>query len=439
MKRGWYALALILLVLSLFFRQMVLIIGCSLLLVVLLLIDIWSTFCLTNLSYRRCFSQRRASFGEEILLTQVLENAKLLPLPWVEVSDRVPLALVFRGLSPHLVPDGRRVIIESLFSPRWYERITRSYRVRCLARGVHAFGPALLRSGDLFGFVSRQQELDDREQLLVYPPIVPLTQLGLEARHPFGGRRMPQRLLEDPTRVGGIRDYRPGDELRRVHWKATARVRRLQSKIYDASATHTLVLFLNMSSHLSAHELEPAQELKELAICVAASVADWAFKAGYAVGLYCNGMLSGLEGGEVLPGGVVGQPEQRQREPRGQPPASIIRFPPASGARQRQRILEALARAEPYYGEPIEAVIGAERARLPFGSTAILVTSTVNEALLMALKRLQSAGHSPCLLCVGQVPIARMPGILVQHIGGAGTWRAILDSFEQGRGAPSSA
>jgi hypothetical protein len=49
-----------------------------------------------------------------------------------------------------------------------------------------------------------------------------ITRFGLPARHPFGNQRAPRRLLEDPAHVIGIRDYVYGDELRRVHWKATA-------------------------------------------------------------------------------------------------------------------------------------------------------------------------------------------------------------------------
>ncbi|WP_322480797.1 DUF58 domain-containing protein [Thermogemmatispora sp.] len=433
MKRSWYFFALIPLVVSIVFHQLLLMVIGLLFLLILLLVDIWATFCLTNLRYKRAFSQQRACFGEEIVLTQVVENAKLLPLPWLEVSDRVPLALIFHGLRPHLVSDGRRAIIESLFSPRWYERITRSYRIRCLARGVHTFGPAVLRSGDLFGFVSRRQELDNREQILVYPPIVPLSQLGLPARHPFGERRAPWRLLEDPARISGIRDYRQGDELRRIHWKATARVMSLQSKIYETSTTYTLVLFLNISLHLSPLDLAINQDLKELAICVTASVADWGLREGYAVGLYCNGMLADLEHSREL-----AQQIEDQQWKRTEALSKVIRLPPASGPKQRQHILETLARVEPYYGDPIEVIMSAESTRLPFGATVILVTSTLNEALLTVLERLRHSGHPVGLLSIGQVPMVKVPGMLVQHIGGEETWRTILALYERGQSRPGS-
>ena len=83
-------------------------------------------------------------------------------------------------------------------------------------------------SGDVFGFFSKEDTFTNWQYLLVYPLVVPLTRFSLPARHPFGDRRAPRRLLEDPARVIGVRDYAYGDSLRCVHWKATARTMQLQ-------------------------------------------------------------------------------------------------------------------------------------------------------------------------------------------------------------------
>src|SRR5205807_299467 len=113
-------------------------------------------------------------------------------------------------------------------------------------------------------------------------------------------RRAPRRLLEDPSRVIGVRDYAYGDDMRRVHWKATARTMQLQSKVYEATTTYTLVMFLNIATQLDAYfGIHP--ELQELAICAAASITDWALNTGYAVGLYANSIMYMPELGMMLP------------------------------------------------------------------------------------------------------------------------------------------
>jgi uncharacterized protein (DUF58 family) len=419
MTRSWYYLGLAVSAGGILLRQPLLLISGLLALAILLVSDIWASCCLLGLRYRRQLSESRVLFGEEITLSFSIENAKLLPLPWVEVEETIPATLLFQGRRPRVSMSGERAIVESLFSPRWYERITRHYRVRCLARGVHTFGPTRLRTGDVFGLVSREVQLANWQYLLVYPLVVPLMRFGLPARHPFGDQRAPRRLLEDPARVSGIRDYRYGDELRRVHWKASARAMRLQSKVYEATTTYTLALFLNVLPRLDTQVFSVHPELQELAICAAASICAWALNEGYAIGLYANTMLYQPETDSLpLPGGAGFRAGDALRR--------CVRLPPASGEEQRRRLMEALARIESFYGVSIEEVLRAERRHLPVGATVVLITSAVSEDLLDALTQLRRGGHSVNVLYVGSGPQpARLPGINCLHIGGEETWRAL--------------
>ena len=119
-------------------------------------------------------------------------------------------------------------------------------------------------------------------------PAVGQAELGLPARHPFGDFDTPRRFIEDPLRLVGARDYVPGDSFRRIHWKATARRRELQTKILDPSSSNPLAIFLNVrtSPYLGVN-----RDVLELAITTAASVAHWGWEAGHPVGLYVNTVL----------------------------------------------------------------------------------------------------------------------------------------------------
>jgi uncharacterized protein (DUF58 family) len=310
---------------------------------------------------------------------------------------------------------------------RWYERITRRYTVTCHARGVHAFGPTIARSGDLFGFIERQETLENRRYLIVYPLIVPLSSFRLPARHPFGERRAPRRLLEDPARVIGVRDYAYGDELRRVHWKATARTLHLQSKVYEPTTTYTLVTFLNVSTQFNAY-FNQYPEMLELSVCAAASVAAWALDEGYAVGLYVNSLpytpeagtsQAALERQTLDQAGSVRLATSSRSTFR----KKLLRVPPASGTEQRKRLMDALARVQSFSSGSIEELIQSEHTHLPTGATIVVITSTVSDPLLDALKRLRQAGHAVTILLVGNQPLARhLAGIQVHSIGGDETW-----------------
>lgn len=432
MNRKWYYSALAIILLSLVIRQPVLLLLGILALLVLASTDIWANYCMRNLRYVRRLSEQRVLFGEEFTFSITLENAKLLPLPWLEIEEAIARSLAFSSRNAPVRQGSESVVMESLFSLRWYERVTRRYTVTCMQRGVHAIGPTTLRSGDVFGFLSRQETLANREYLLVYPMVVPLTRFSLPARHPFGDYKAPRRLLEDPSRVVGVRDYQYGDELRRVHWKATARTMQLQSKVYQPTTTYTMVIFLNVMQQLDVwYGIHP--ELQELAICAAASVANWALDEGLAVGLYANAMMYIPEIGMKLPAPgeageeavslemIVAEELQRRR----------IHLPPAGNEDQRKRILETLARVQTYFGSPMEDLIQAERTRLPAGATVVVITSTISEPLIESLARTQSAGHSVTILFVGDTPISKhLAGISVYHIGGEATWKQFMAQAE---------
>lgn len=426
----WYLLGFALLVAGIVLHQPLFVVLGMLLLLVLSITDIWAKYCLHDLHYQRSFSEQRVLFGEEITLSLTIENAKLLPLPWLEIEDLTPHALKIKDQElRHAIHNSMRVL-DCLFSPSWYERVTRRYAVQCNTRGVHTFGPTILRSGDVFGFTSQEMELSNRQFVLVYPLIMPLTRFGLPARHPFGDQRAQRRLLEDPSRVIGIRDYQYGDGLRRVHWKATARTLHMQSKVYEPTTTYTLVIFLNLESRLDMHYgIYP--ELQELSICAAASVTNWAIDNSYAVGFYANTIMY-LPDEEISTHTKQGEEQDLETALTAQLRRRRISIPISSSGEQRQHILEALARIQGFFGSNIEDIIQTERSRLPAGATIVFVTSTLSEQMIDKLLQLRRGGHAVTILFVGETPApAKLAGLTIYHIGGEATWRALTASYNQ--------
>ncbi len=93
MKKQWYYLCIAIIIMSLLIRQPLLLVVGLLGALVLLATDTWAKYCLQDLRYQRQFSEQRVLFGEEITLSLSVENAKLLPLPWLEIEDSVPRTL----------------------------------------------------------------------------------------------------------------------------------------------------------------------------------------------------------------------------------------------------------------------------------------------------------------------------------------------------------
>jgi uncharacterized protein (DUF58 family) len=382
---------------SLLLREAQLFIIACILLLVAAVSHLWERYCLTGLSYRRTLGQERAFFGEAVPLTVEIVNEKPLPLAWVEIEDTVPgghISLQPAHVSPSHIP-GRR-LLTMLLSVRWFERVRRHYTLTCAARGVHTFGPATVRTGDVFGLGTQELELDHEDYLLVYPKIVPLDRLGLPASSPFGD--VPVRhqwLFEDPMRTVGVRDYRPGDSPRRLHWKATARApnQALQVKLFEPTTSHRLHILLNVSTseqHWSWQGYDP--EALEAAITTAASVANWAAEKDLLVGLAANAKLFHS--------------------------SAAVRLLPSRDPRQLMHIFEALSRLVPLASMPIESLVELESRELAYGSTVLMVTSVASRPLLHQLRQLKRGGHQPVLLLItsDEQPLAPLEGMAAYAI-----------------------
>ena len=89
-----------------------------------------------------------------------------------------------------------------------------------------------------------------------------------------------------------------GDSPRHIHWKASARQQALQTRIYEPTTSHTLMLYLNLASFEGYWWAALNRDLLELSIVAAASVASWGLEQGYHVGLATNGSPAG--GGDEI-------------------------------------------------------------------------------------------------------------------------------------------
>ena len=233
----WYPLLGTLFLLGLFLKVPMLTIITTALAVVIMVASWWSNHALNEVYYQRRFYYTRAFPGEEIEVRLDVENRKLLPISWLRVRDPWPKAVgpVDENV---LAPSHQKTMGQmiNIFSMRWFERTRRRYTLKFRKRGVYTIGPALLESGDLFGIYSQTKTFGPTEQLTVFPKIFPIADIPLPAEDPFGDIRSRRRMFEDPNRPMGVREYRPEDEFRRVHWPATARTGELQVKVHQPTS-----------------------------------------------------------------------------------------------------------------------------------------------------------------------------------------------------------
>jgi uncharacterized protein (DUF58 family) len=438
-RRPLYVVAVVLAALSLLVHQPLLFIAGLLVFVVAAVPELWYRNSMRQLVVERTLGATRASPGDVVEVRLLVENRKPLPLPWLEVEDTYPVALhpLDRALAPSAVQE--RAVRAQTMALWTYQRLRRRQRIRATVRGVFRFGPLKLRTCDPFGILTRETTLQEPAELIVHPLIVPVERFGLDPHSPFGERKSVQRLLEDPLRVAGTRAYTPGDEPRRIHWKATARSGELQSKVYQPSTRHTLAVFLEVRTFPRLMMGYDA-DLFELLACAAASVASWSLEQGYATALYSNGTMAAFQEASLgaqryHTAADADRPDPARALSLGSP---RLRLPASSRPEQLMRILDGLAQLLPYYGLPMDQVMLAEQRRLPFGATIVYLgtEAVVDVPLIVALRQLHSHGHPVSLLLARSgltladeasetVHLSDLP---VHYIGGRADWQDIVSA-----------
>ncbi len=395
-KKAWVQLGLLLIPLGLIFEIRALLVISAFLLTVVPLAWWWNRRSLEGVTYERVLSERRAFPGELVDLTLRVSNQKLLPLGWLGVEDRWPLALVPTDAEVFPSVLGQTGTFRTAFSVGWFERVTRQYQLLCTRRGFYPLGPAELTSGDIWGLFSEGRVQTELDWLIVYPQVLPLPALGFPPKQPFGETKAMWRIFEDPSRAVGVRDHQPEDSFRYIHWKASARRQDLQVKVHEPTSSHNLVLFVNVATF--AHHWQGIKPLLlEQVIAMAASIANHGVEARQVVGLLANGSI-----------------------PHSDQPIKAL---PSRRPDQLGRVLEALAAVTSFTAASIESLLLTESPRLPWGATLVVVTGVVTEGLMAALVHLYEVGRRVVLVSLEEVDSALVPlpyalpsGVRVYHL-----------------------
>jgi uncharacterized protein (DUF58 family) len=363
-------------------------------LVVWLVVWVTGRLALVGIETQLAMTPDRLIAGEPLVATVTIINRKPLPLPWLDLRLVLPEGIE----TPEPTPGVARGWVNAGFAPRGHERLVLRFPLVVTQRGAYAVGPIRLRGGDWLGFTVSERTDKPVVQVVAYPAPLAVRDRQLPSLRPLAELAVRRGLLPDPLRFRGVREHRSGDPRKEIHWKASARLRELQTKLYEPATSLDAVFLVNVASY-EQYWIQADPEAVEFVVSAAADMVRIAANAGRQVGLVTNG-LDNLT-------------HERPRSALGRGPHSLT------------RALEILARLGPYAANSPEAVFLGERGRLPWGATLVVVTPKVTTGLASAILALRRSHHR-----VLAISIAPAEAGLATHLRARGVTLDVLHPAE---------
>jgi uncharacterized protein (DUF58 family) len=272
-----------------------------------------------------------------------LKNKSLLPVTWAELEDHSTLP----GYDASLATG-----VEGSGTNQWRKKGT------CDRRGLYWLGDTSILTGDPFGIYSVTITDPAKASLMVMPPVVPLPSLEIIPGGYSGeGRPLPD-APERTVDASSVREYVPGDSLRLVHWKTTARHAKMYVRLFDGTPAGDWWILLDLQAEAQAGSGGDSTE--EHGVILAASLAERGLHEHRGVGLVVNGK-------------------------------SLDWLPPRDSAGQKWEILRTLALAE-RGGASLGQVLEHARPNLGRNASLLIITPSARLDWLTRLPLLNRRG-----------------------------------------------
>ncbi len=234
-----------------------------------------------QLANRRTAEPPRAAAGDSVVVNLAITNRSVLPMGALMLEDDLPAQL-----SGHA-----RFALDSL---RSRETRTVSYRMPNLPRGRYRTGPLHIRLTDPFHLVDLRRSFTATSEVVITPVVEPLRHLepprSMDVGDDAGSHSIGVRGADDAS----TREFRTGDDLRKIHWRSSARTGSLMVRQEERpwQGEVTMLLDLRVGAHVdassSSREDEPDERMRsslEWAISAAASIGSYTIMSGRNVGL----------------------------------------------------------------------------------------------------------------------------------------------------------
>ena len=219
-----------------------------------------------KLACTRSLDPHRVPVGAGSRVVLRLQNLSRLPTGTLLLEDRLPYAL---GSRP-------RVVLERLGAQ---QASSVAYTVRADVRGRYELGPLVVRLTDPFGLCELTRAFPSVDRLTVIPQVTALPTVRLAGEYAGSGESRARSVAVHGEDDAATREYRRGDDLRRVHWKSTARTGGLMVRREEQPWESRATIVLDTRAH--GHRGEGPAASFEWAVSAVASIGVHLRRSGY--------------------------------------------------------------------------------------------------------------------------------------------------------------
>ncbi len=357
------------------------------------------------------------ALGEIELLATGLFLTSAAVAAWLYTRISEPSVRVIRHLRPTLVREGDQALVRtavtnigrwSIFNPTIEDEVlelgsarfaaarikpgsatTGTYQILCRPRGIYQVGPTRITLSDPLRFAQQTIETGEADRLVVYPTVEPLDDFPVvRGRDPSMHAVRPEFSHRGGEDFFTLREYRTGDDLRRVHWPSSAKRDELMIRQLETPWQSRALVVLD-----AREECYESPADFEKAVRGAASVVRHLFASGFDTDLWTG----------------TAQASSRDPDP----------FP---------RAMEALAAVKLERGLDIRTVLGALR-QTGDGGVLIFVGGRPDADFYSAQQMLARDYPATILLSVSSEPSARLidfqrAGVVTISVPADGSWSA---------------
>jgi uncharacterized protein (DUF58 family) len=314
----------------------------------------------------------RGSVGDIFKEQYELVNGSRLPGMWVELYNEMPLPTAA----------GSRLLTRL----RPLEKQTYVARTWLTRRGGFPIGPTVLRVSDPLGLFRRELTFPAERSLVILPMVFHIESFLAPPGLVTGGSVVRGKASDITPHASGIRDYVPGDPMKRIHWPSSARRGALMVKEFEQDPQAEVWLLLDAQRKVQYQKAYETPEMPlesllfsrkpkltlapatlEYEISIAASLAHYFVAQGRAVGLATEDRAYNM-------------------------------LPAERSERQANKILETLAFVEGRGDLPISALAAAQARQLAQGSNVVLITPSISLDLAVVADDLQRRNLRPVVI-----------------------------------------